>query len=254
MQQMQMMKNNMTFLNFDQNFGQNNRYGNNFGQFQMMSPTTNFSPPHTPPEENEEHKNGFMTVASLLQQAANGLPVNTTAPVTTAQVSNGTSTSPFNFGDKMNMNPLEQLDALHQTQPNANLQNLNLLGEFSVPPLINPDKIYESSVRILYMSVSWARSIPTFLQLPFQDQALLLEESWSELFILSMIQCSLPMDIGILLSASGVQMQEKPGDKMVTSVNDLRTLQHIVGRFQALTIDSTEFACLKATVLFKPGW
>ena len=46
------------------------------------------------------------------------------------------------------------------------------------------------------MSVKWARNIPSFLQLPFRDQAILLEESWSELFILSAAQWSLPVDLG----------------------------------------------------------
>merc|ERR1712224_439059 len=46
----------------------------------------------------------------------------------------------------------------------------------------------DTAFKVLYMSVSWARSIPSFLQLPFQDQALLLEEGWSELFILSIVQ------------------------------------------------------------------
>ena len=49
------------------------------------------------------------------------------------------------------------------------------------------------------MSVKWARNIPSFLQLPFRDQAILLEESWSELFILSAAQWSLPVDLGEFL-------------------------------------------------------
>lgn len=37
-----------------------------------------------------------------------------------------------------------------------------------------------------------------------------------------------------------------------TSV-DLRLLQEVFSRFKALAVDPTEFACLKAIVLFKPG-
>lgn len=50
--------------------------------------------------------------------------------------------------------------------------------------MASPEMIYDSAVRILYMTVKWVRNIPTFLDLPFRDQAILLEESWSELFIL----------------------------------------------------------------------
>lgn len=34
---------------------------------------------------------------------------------------------------------------------------------------------------------------------------------------------------------------------------DLRLLQEAFSRYKALAVDPTEFACLKAVVLFKPG-
>ncbi len=158
-----------------------------------------------------------MTIASLIQ-AANGLAsglghhFNGTSPNGEA-IDTPTITS---FADKiqMTMNSLQSSNSTNGV-PTSNTANgssafsqLQLLGNFSLPPLINPDKIYESSTRYLYMSVSWARNIPTFLELPFRDQAILLEESWSELFILCMIQCSLPLDIGVLLSAAGLQVMD----------------------------------------------
>ena len=237
--QTDMKYNNMNYINFEQTFASQQARGynnNNFNAFPLMTQTSNFSPPQTPEEENSENKSGFMSIASLLQ-AANGLASNMQG------IPNG-SPSPFSLGEKMNINGIDGL-------PGENVSSM--VGGFSLPPLINPDKIYESSVRILYMSVSWARSIPTFLELPFADQALLLEESWSELFILCMIQCSMPMDLGVLLSAAGAHTEKAPSQKIASSMQDLRMLQHIVQRFQNVAIDSTEFACLKATVLFKPG-
>lgn len=231
---MQSNQNNLNFMNFDQPFQtqqQARTFNNNFNQFPMMTQTTNFSPPQTPEDENNDHKSGFMNIASLLQ-AANGLG---------NPHINGLGagpTSPFSLCDKMNVNGMEDVTA-------------DVNGDFGLPPLINPDKIYESSVRILYMSISWARSIPTFLELPFADQALLLEECWSELFLLCMIQCSLPMDLGVLLTAAGAHTK-KSTNKIGNSMQDLRILQQIVQRFQSLSIDSTEYACLKATVMFKP--
>ena len=58
------------------------------------------------------------------------------------------------------------------------------------------ENIYETAARLLFMSVKWARNIPSFLQLPFRDQAILLEETWSELFLLSAAQWALPIDAG----------------------------------------------------------
>jgi len=116
----------------------------------------------------------------------------------------------------------------------------------------SPESVYESAVQLLYMSVTWARNIPTFLDLPFRDQAILLEEGWSELFVLSAAQFSLPVDMGPLLSAAGLQVDKAPTDKIVAGMADIRLLQNVVARFKRVQIDSTEYACLKAIVLFKP--
>lgn len=62
-------------------------------------------------------------------------------------------------------------------------------------PFQPPEGIYEMAAKMLFMSVKWARNIPSFLALPFRDQAILLEESWTELFILTASQWSYPLDI-----------------------------------------------------------
>ena len=47
------------------------------------------------------------------------------------------------------------------------------------------DNIYEMATRILFASVKWARTQRSFLGLPFPDQVLLLEDAWSDLFIIT---------------------------------------------------------------------
>lgn len=64
------------------------------------------------------------------------------------------------------------------------------------------DCTFETAAKLLFMSVKWAKNIPSFLQLPFRDQAILLEESWCELFVLSAAQWSLNIDIGELFPIS----------------------------------------------------
>lgn len=82
-------------------------------------------------------------------------------------------------------------------------------------------------------------------------QVILLEEAWSELFLLCAIQWSLPLDSCPLLSLPDL-CPAIQGKGSYTSL-DLRLLQEVFGRFKALAVDPTEFACLKAVVLFKPG-
>uniref|UniRef100_A0A3P9HI18 NR LBD domain-containing protein n=1 Tax=Oryzias latipes TaxID=8090 RepID=A0A3P9HI18_ORYLA len=112
------------------------------------------------------------------------------------------------------------------------------------------ENVYETSARLLFMSVKWAKNLPVFSNLPFRDQVILLEEAWSELFLLCAIQWSLPLDSCPLLSLPDLC----PGMQGKTSYTglDLRLLQEAFSRFKALAVDPTEFACLKAIVLFKP--
>ncbi|XP_050395148.1 nuclear receptor subfamily 2 group E member 1-like [Patella vulgata] len=113
------------------------------------------------------------------------------------------------------------------------------------------ENVFETAARLLFMSVKWARNIPSFLQLPFRDQAILLEESWSELFILSASQWSLPLDPATLLVASGVTAENANSEKSAYISSQIRGFQDIINRYNSLRVDATEYACLKALVLFK---
>ena len=91
-----------------------------------------------------------------------------------------------------------------QTRTGNDNANIQKQDQKELPPLVNLNSLaldftYETAARLLFMSVKWARNIPSFLALPFRDQAILLEESWSELFILSAAQWSLQLDISELL-------------------------------------------------------
>ncbi|XP_018619011.1 photoreceptor-specific nuclear receptor [Scleropages formosus] len=120
----------------------------------------------------------------------------------------------------------------------------------SLYPPSSPENVYETSARLLFVSVKWAKNLPVFSNLPFRDQVILLEEAWSELFLLCAIQWSLPLDSCPLLSLP--ELSPTLQSKTSPSGADLRLLQEMFGRFKALTVDPTEFACLKAIVLFKP--
>ncbi|NWI00313.1 NR2E3 protein, partial [Tichodroma muraria] len=123
-------------------------------------------------------------------------------------------------------------------------------GEYQVAPYpaAGPENIYETSARLLFMAVKWAKNLPVFSNLPFRDQVILLEEAWSELFLLCAIQWSMPLESCPLLAVP----EPAPG-KLLPATLDVRVLQETLGRFKALAVDATEFACMKAVVLFKPG-
>ncbi|KAG0717704.1 Photoreceptor-specific nuclear receptor [Chionoecetes opilio] len=114
--------------------------------------------------------------------------------------------------------------------------------------IISPsDNVYENAAKLLFLGVKWARSIPSFMQLPFRDQAILLEESWSELFVVAAAQWSLPLDQGGLVREADPGGQHEAG--LARTVEGMR---EVITRLHALRVDHTEYACLKALILFRP--
>lgn len=111
-------------------------------------------------------------------------------------------------------------------------------------------------------------------------QILLLRESWKELFLLHLAQWSLPWDLAHVLnfekleSLAGLHSYSSSSDttnssskaskssdggeespsRPVTLVEEIETIREILTKFRQLSPDSNEFGCLKAIVLFAPGW
>ncbi|XP_050400842.1 photoreceptor-specific nuclear receptor isoform X2 [Patella vulgata] len=112
------------------------------------------------------------------------------------------------------------------------------------------ETIYECSARLLFMAVKWSKNLPSFSNLPFRDQVILLEEAWSELFLLCAIQWSMPMEACPLFILPEHAHTGQTGK--VSPYSDMRILQEVMNRFKAICVDPAEFACLKAIVLFKP--
>ena len=57
-----------------------------------------------------------------------------------------------------------------------------------------------------------------------------------------------------LLAAHGVTSADGPhNDKASNLIAQFRTFSDVLKRFQTLRVDATEYACLKALVLFKSG-
>ena len=90
--------------------------------------------------------------------------------------------------------------------------------------------------------------MPAFTSLPYRDQLLLLEDSWRELFILSAAQFALPVELAV--SLAGINPATS-GDSTIQTLSELKAFQDAIGKFQAMNVDATEFACLRAIVLLK---
>ncbi|KAK3098577.1 hypothetical protein FSP39_020870 [Pinctada imbricata] len=112
------------------------------------------------------------------------------------------------------------------------------------------ENICELAARLLFSAVEWARNIPFFPELQITDQVALLRLSWSELFVLNAAQCSMPLHVAPLLAAAGLHASPMAADRVVAFMDHIRIFQEQVEKLKNLHVDSAEYSCMKAIVLF----
>lgn len=119
------------------------------------------------------------------------------------------------------------------------------------------DNICEFAARLLFSAVEWSRNIPSFPELQITDQVALLRLTWSELFVLNASQCNMPLHVAPLLAAAGAglntQTNPMAADRVVSYMDHIRIFQEQVEKLKALHVDSAEYSCMKAIVLFTTG-
>ncbi|XP_035917229.1 photoreceptor-specific nuclear receptor-like isoform X1 [Anopheles stephensi] len=171
------------------------------------------------------------------------------------------SASPILEQDNMNDNDDDSIDVTNDedTDPAQNNNTIPSLMNhpfYGQGPMFNfQETIYETSARLLFMAVKWAKNLPSFASLTFRDQVILLEESWAELFLLNAIQWCMPIDttactlfsLNEHCNSANNSGFFKPGQL----AQDLRILNDTLCRFKSVLVDPAEFACMKAIVLFR---
>ena len=99
------------------------------------------------------------------------------------------------------------------------------------------------TTRILRYIVVWAKSLPLFKDLCFNDKHSMLEACWLELFLLVVTQYQLLPDLAKLL----MLLKGRNVDKT------MRQVEVEVNRCKALNCDEIEMECLKVIVLYNSG-
>lgn len=56
--------------------------------------------------------------------------------------------------------------------------------------MIEDGTFKEAAAKVLLMAVRWAKSVPSFLQLPAHDRLKLLEAAWPQIFLITISQWS----------------------------------------------------------------
>ena len=74
------------------------------------------------------------------------------------------------------------------------------------------------------------------------------------LYIAIVLHLVLDVTVAVTAMAAGVGVSsEMPTDELSDVASQLRTMRQLIARLVSLNVDPTEYACLKAIVLFKPG-
>ncbi|XP_066150443.1 nuclear receptor subfamily 2 group E member 1 isoform X2 [Euwallacea fornicatus] len=112
---------------------------------------------------------------------------------------------------------------------------------------IFPTELCEHAARVLLSMVQWTKSQEAFTALPLSDQYILLEKSWTELFLLGMVAMLPPIDLRPLLEMSN-PMKTPNAHEFVETVKQFQT---ILLEAKHMQLDSTEIGCIKTMALFK---
>ncbi|XP_072856376.1 nuclear receptor subfamily 2 group C member 1 isoform X5 [Pogona vitticeps] len=127
-----------------------------------------------------------------------------------------------------------------------------------MPEYLNVHYICESASRLLFLSMHWARSIPSFQALGQDNSISLVKACWNELFTLGLAQCSQVMNIATILTAfvnhlhSSLQQDKLSADRGKLVMEHIFKLQEFCNSMVKLCLDGYEYAYLKAIVLFSP--
>ena len=101
------------------------------------------------------------------------------------------------------------------------------------------EPLHDAAVRLLSVSLRFGRRLPCFRRLPFRDQVILLEEGWREMLLLD--------SVFWMLSPGGVTEAESNQRRE----QEFKNMQEALMPLKSLKLDSSEYACLKAIILFR---
>ncbi|XP_053565057.1 nuclear receptor subfamily 0 group B member 2-like, partial [Bombina bombina] len=129
--------------------------------------------------------------------------------------------------------------------------------------LKNPEVTCKKASEVLLKTVAFIRNVPSFYQLPQEDQMLLVQKCWAPLFVMGLAQDKVHFELQeqsapsllkkILLNQSdGVGDVSLRTDTNGVPLIDVKRIQMCLRKFWNLDICAKEYAYLKGLVLFNP--
>lgn len=123
-------------------------------------------------------------------------------------------------------------------------------GDISSKKVANISDVCESMKQQLLILVDWAKYIPSFCELPLDDQVALLRAHAGEHLLLGLARRSMHLKDTLLLGNDFVIPRQS--QEIEISRIGCRIMDELTTTLREAHVDDTEFACLKAIVFFDP--
>lgn len=125
------------------------------------------------------------------------------------------------------------------------LGNINIANAY-VKPNQTPDMLCEQAARLLFFNVHCAKQLATGAGVCMEDQLLLMESSWRELFILAVAQFCPYLDPTPILATM-------PHSQNINLAQEVDRFRGIVANYDAMKLNADDYNCLRSVVFFKSG-
>nr|DBA26450.1 TPA: hypothetical protein GDO54_010706 [Pyxicephalus adspersus] len=128
--------------------------------------------------------------------------------------------------------------------------------------LKNSEVICKKASEVLLKTVAFIKNVPSFYQLPQEDQILLIHKCWAPLFVLGLaqervdfewIQLSVPSLLKKILLNQSSNIDTTVRSDAGVPFRDVQRIRMLLHKLWSLDICTKEYAYLKGMVLFNPG-
>ena len=111
------------------------------------------------------------------------------------------------------------------------------------------ESVSEQAARILFLNIDWVKNMSSISLLSMEDQLVVLQASWRDLFLLSASQCYPAFDPTPIVAA-GMQLGVPP-ELMKNLAVEIKRFKDIVDTLGNFQLDQFEYSCARSLVLYK---
>lgn len=113
------------------------------------------------------------------------------------------------------------------------------------------ESMCETAAQLLFMNIRWIKAQCLNNQLTIGDQLILLEHSWTDLFILGAAQYLLQFNFNPLLCVYKIIDDNKNStDKSSLIINEANIFHSILYKLAHMNIDIREYSCMRSIILY----